>query len=91
MKSYGNIKGNVALDTTEFEGDVVFEVLDLTEKGNEERQIIEWKCVYLWGSNPEQTERFTGKEFVVPFFFGKDCSITVSQLNRFFRASGFDT
>jgi len=90
MKAYPTIKNANTLDTAEFKGEVAFEVLSLVEKGSEEKPVIEWKCVFMWSSNPEQ-ENLIGKEFVVPFFFGPGCDVSVSQLKRVLRDSGFDT
>lgn len=90
MKSYPTIKNANSLDTADFKGEVAFEVLSLTEKGNEEKPVIEWKCVFMWSSVPEQ-EGLIGKEFVVPFFFGPGCDVSVSQLKRVLRDSGFQT
>ena len=90
MKRYPTIKNADKLDTSEFRGEVAFEVLALAEKGSEEKPVIERTCVFMWSSVPEQ-EHMVGKEFVVPFFFGPGCDVSVSQLKRVLRDSGFQT
>lgn len=91
MKNYPTIKNSNTLDTADFKGEVAFEVLSLTEKGSEEKPIIEWNAVFMWSSDEEQCKKYEGKEFVVPFFFGPGCHITVSQLKRVLKDSGFQT
>ncbi len=91
MKHYPAIKVAAGkLDTSNFKGEVAFEVVGLIEKGGEEKPVIEWNCAFFWSSDASQEGHY-GKSFTIPFFFfGDNLHITIGQLKKLLKEGGFN-